>query len=1155
MILIAIIALLVMLLCAGVTMFYYRKELRKKWKVIISIILLGTAVTVTTSSIPKSVWFPESPGYEDFTDGWIEEDTGGHLDFTAYHIDHKGYRDEDCYLYKNKGVDYFTDFTHYINCKPVGAFGTYGASYCWMLTNDINDFNGLVVANKTAIGVGCWHSGSAPYMSLEESFNETRYTTTPVIWLTSGVQYYLNITKSGTFAELSVFDDAEMTSHVGASPSNLTLHSDHQFQYVFAANTYNDGAASKWIDVDIDNLDLSPPPSPNSVTLTSPEHEGTETSYSVDFKHNQTFYQTIQNATVRIANTTNVKIKCNWTDTYWNTTAVLNNTETTRNVDFSGLGQGSYKWNVQVFNSTHGLYAVSNRTLTIYITYYEDFLSDDWTEYDPTSKLGVNSTTVNYTNLQRSDSSYLVSDRGSGHFSGNFEFQIQSKVTSVSGNSIATVIALANTGTKDLNNLLGESDFIAIWWQKDPPFRMKIRAKVSGVQYSNDSTVVSEGTEYFITLDRVGDKISCYFRTGNHFSTPLDIITLSPSGKTSFQYIYACQALTSSGTVQISGWNKNLNLQEAQNTVTLNSPSSGTIKPIGNIDFNYTVTWYDSPKNASIQIFNSTDNSLVTTIWNTSKLLNASSNNQESHVFSQEQSYKWHAKYFNTLGSLWFSPTNWTLHIDEPPLYRNTGSNYSAIVAGAINYLHTEVKDGSGLDWCWLATNENSGNWFNYSTFSTDDINFTDEPSNPVMSPDDPWEGSLLHETSDFYHNGEYIRWYGANSAPYKIGFANSSDGVNWNEYSGNPILGDYEDRQYVVKDDLDHFYMFVKDESDGNLYLYNVTDYTNPIILNGGSPVYTHSTTTSDWDYQIYNPAVEIVNDVWHMILEGHALTGYFKIGYAYSNLTEMDWSAHRTSSAVITDPEGFNAGNPYLVHVPERNALLTVYGETMSPDWGIVGGWASLSDDLTSSSSWHRSDNLLIKETGKHIADPHMITNFNSTFPLMMSYGYTQNVIYQVYFALSLTEFYDRLVGVVYGSPMYMGGIADSWELANFAWRNVTITDDKIAWRIFGNDTTGNVNGTDVFNFTVGYHELSVGWTEMTAWSTDTGHSLGEINASLTYDNINWTQIGLEYVNGSRYVFIKDWGGDVNVQVQSTSDTLYILCDNADKWYHIYG
>jgi hypothetical protein len=197
---------------------------------------------------------------EDFTTYTETDVPANHIQFTANHIDHKGYRNEDTRMHKDKGANHFGDFTHLINVKPI-AYGTtsYGISCVWMLSVDTaDDEYGLKTANKTAMSVDLhgYAYGSNTYLALVELYAGTRYVTAN-IFLTVGTQYYLKIVKSGTSLTLNVYTDAARTIHATGSPVSLTLQADHKCQYIFAGNTYNDGTdTNKWVDVDIDDLDL-----------------------------------------------------------------------------------------------------------------------------------------------------------------------------------------------------------------------------------------------------------------------------------------------------------------------------------------------------------------------------------------------------------------------------------------------------------------------------------------------------------------------------------------------------------------------------------------------------------------------------------------------------------------------------------------------------------------------------------------------------------------------------------------------------------------------------------------------------------------------------------------------------------------------------------
>jgi len=81
-----------------------------------------------------------------------------------------------------------------------------------------------------------------------------------------------------------------------------------------------------------------------------------------------------------------------------------------------------------------------------------------------------------------------------------------------------------------------------------------------------------------------------------------------------------------------------------------------------------------------------------------------------------------------------------------------------------------------------------------------------------------------------------------------------------------------------------------------------------------------------------------------------------------------------------------------------------------------------------------------------------------------------------------------------------------------------------------------------------------LSTGWNNLTVTINEVGKTLGQINASLNYDSINWTYLVLEYPNGTQYTFVYGYTIYANVTVTSVSDRLYIYCNAPGTWTHTY-
>lgn len=218
-------------------------------KVLFLLILMLCGIFLT--QIP---FVSATPVYEDFTDGWIEKDDNNHIDFTAHHIDFACYRDEDAWLYKDRGVDHFGDFEHLVDVKPV-EIAVSDCGIVWCLSNDIDDLMGLRTGGKTAVAL-LFYAVTVEYLTevrlyLEEEYGGSPYNDYSVV--TEGTQYYLTINKVGTTIFCEIYTDS--------SRENLhdnitrTLHGDHKFRYIFACNTLNTGTAKDG-DIDIDNLFL-----------------------------------------------------------------------------------------------------------------------------------------------------------------------------------------------------------------------------------------------------------------------------------------------------------------------------------------------------------------------------------------------------------------------------------------------------------------------------------------------------------------------------------------------------------------------------------------------------------------------------------------------------------------------------------------------------------------------------------------------------------------------------------------------------------------------------------------------------------------------------------------------------------------------------------
>jgi hypothetical protein len=213
--------------------------------------------------IPLNIFSTNNTGKEDFTI-YTKACPNNHINITAYHLDFAGTHNENCYLYVDKGVNYFTDWTHLIDAKLISQSGDAFASF-YALANDINDLGGVENNGNTSISLRFYNSA----VYLHETYGGSSYETSHSVSV--GTQYYVKIVKSGTSIWVGFYSDAARTNLL--FNLSLTLHANHNFRYIYAANNWNNylGPPAGQSNVSVDNLLLQGP----SATVINEDDTGT----------------------------------------------------------------------------------------------------------------------------------------------------------------------------------------------------------------------------------------------------------------------------------------------------------------------------------------------------------------------------------------------------------------------------------------------------------------------------------------------------------------------------------------------------------------------------------------------------------------------------------------------------------------------------------------------------------------------------------------------------------------------------------------------------------------------------------------------------------------------------------------------------------------
>lgn len=299
-------------------------------------------------------------------------------------------------------------------------------------------------------------------------------------------------------------------------------------------------------------------------------------------------------------------------------------------------------------------------------------------------------------------------------------------------------------------------------------------------------------------------------------------------------------------------------------------------------------------------------------------------------------------------------------------------------------------------------------------------LTYTLSGSNPTLT--DGGETSLFMEPDgitvvQFYRitSTQDIEWRTANNALLD----------NWGSPTACDITGLFPTCFKIGST----FYMFLGNQVSGrqeNIYLYSSTNKTNWTILNSGNPVIEPDrSSTSNWNYYLYNVGVAVVGSDLHILVEGSADDSgspyYFPaaLGYATANISSPVFTLPST-------PTIENGFNPEIVYSSDRAGFTVLYND-MDMDLSDLGTsefWsrpramrALLSTDLTLTSSWGISP-LLFPSIGVQVvnygyaADQSFLPTPGKTYGSLVTFNWAQSTGYQGYPNVSNeTELFDYI------------------------------------------------------------------------------------------------------------------------------------------------
>jgi len=254
-----------------------------------------------------------------------------------------------------------------------------------------------------------------------------------------------------------------------------------------------------------------------------------------------------------------------------------------------------------------------------------------------------------------------------------------------------------------------------------------------------------------------------------------------------------------------------------------------------------------------------------------------------------------------------YPQVQWQKHVDNPVLTTGATGAWDSDTAAIISVIYD-----NGMYKAWYVGNSSIG----YAT-SSDGIIWTKYANNPVLLPGNPgeWDQNDINIGSVLLINGTYRMWYmGEDDSSIRIGYATSSNGIDWEKYSGNPVL---QPGQSGAWDEIDVMHPCVI--YDGSTYHMWYNGYANetqqlgyatssdginwtkysgiPVLTNGGAGA---------WDERITLMSVLKTGDeykMWYGGINGSSDADYFRSGYATST-NGIDWNKYE-SNPVLSNGE----------------------------------------------------------------------------------------------------------------------------------------------------------------------------------------------------------------------------------------------------------
>jgi hypothetical protein len=154
------------------------------------------------------------------------------------------------------------------------------------------------------------------------------------------------------------------------------------------------------------------------------------------------------------------------------------------------------------------------------------------------------------------------------------------------------------------------------------------------------------------------------------------------------------------------------------------------------------------------------------------------------------------------------------------------------------------------------------------------------------------FEPSVIYEGNAQILSGNVFKmWYmGSDYAAPNINYAESTDGITWTQYSGNPVIPTVNSGR-VFKVGVGNYVAFYNNNGFTSVNRYTSTDGVHWTLTNSG--VLTVGSAGAWDDSQIYNmQIVQAIGNNWTSVYGGNRVTNILNSGFATSTDAGVTWT-----------------------------------------------------------------------------------------------------------------------------------------------------------------------------------------------------------------------------------------------------------------------